>query len=112
MALASEQLIIGIHSPRTVVGISTTLSMIPKCTRTPLSLAAGARGWGIHALQRFSFMKIMWWITGSTIVGMVFVIFWLVFVSRTDLQNAFIPFTFLAGMVMVGLAVPQLLDID
>jgi hypothetical protein len=112
MALASEQLVIGIHSPQTVSGISTTLSMIPKCTVTPLSLDAGAEGWGIHALQRFSLMKIMWWVIGLTFVGIVFVICWLVFVSKTDLQNAFIPFTFLAGMVMVGLAVPQLLDVD
>jgi hypothetical protein len=53
LALASEQLIIGIHSPETVSGISNTLSMIPKCTLPPLPLNSGAEGWGIHVLQRF-----------------------------------------------------------
>jgi len=105
MALASEQLIIGMHYPQTVAGNSTTLSMIPKSTRTPLSPNTGAEGWGLHALQRFSLIKIMWWLIGLTF-------FWLSFVSKTDLQNAFIPFTFLAGMVMIGLAVPQLLEVD
>jgi hypothetical protein len=112
MALASEQLIIGMHYPQTVAGNSTTLSMIPKSTRTPLSPNTGAEGWGLHALQRFSLIKIMWWLIGLTFFGLVFVICWLSFVSKTDLQNAFIPFTFLAGMVMIGLAVPQLLEVD
>jgi hypothetical protein len=112
MALAAEQLILGIYAPQKLSGVTTTLSMIPKYQCVPLRPETDSDGWGIHALQRFSLMKILWWILGLTITGIVFVVFWLVFVDKTDLQNAFVPFTFLAGMVMIGLAVPQLLDVD
>ena len=66
----------------------------------------------MHALPRFSLWKILAWIASLAIIGLVFVIFWLVFIDKTDLQNAFIPFTFLATMIMIGLGVPQLLELD
>ncbi|CZR59541.1 uncharacterized protein PAC_09435 [Phialocephala subalpina] len=112
MAIAAEQLIIGMSYPEKFSGSSSTISMIPKSTRPPLPLDAGSEGWGLHGLQRFSLMKILAWVIGLWIFGLVFVILWLVFVSKTDLQNTFIPFTFLASMVMLGLGVPQLLDVD
>lgn len=112
MALASEQLVVGMHYPNKFRGSASTLSMIPKFTDAPLSLDAGAEGWGVHALQRFSLTKIIWWIAGITLFGFIFVVLWLVYVSRTDLQNAFVPYTFLASMLVFGLAIPQILDVD
>ena len=71
----------------------------------------GEEGWGLHAVQGFSLFKILVWITALTVLGLLFVLFWLLFVDKTDLQNAFVPATFLSTMIFLGLAVPQMLRI-
>ena len=118
MKIAASELIAGIHQPHGVRGRTTTLKMIPKRIRSESANGtssddwSSSEEWGMHAMPRFSLWKILAWIASLAILGLVFVIFWLVFVDRTDLQNAFIPFTFLATMVMIGLGVPQLLEVD
>ena len=118
MEVAAKELIAGIHQPHEGRGRTTTLNMIPKRIRNERANGTSSddwvslEEWGMHALPRFSLWKILAWIASLAILGLVFVIFWLVFIDKTDLQNAFIPFTFLATMVMIGLAVPQLLDVD
>lgn len=114
MKIAATQLIAGIYRPEKASGIKTTLEMIPKRIMTqPGSLStSSSEGWGIHALQRFSLWKIMTWIAFLTVLGLSFVAFWLVYIDKTNLQNAFMPYTFLATMVMIGLGVPQLLEVD
>ena len=118
MAIAATQLVDGIHQPHEGRGTTTTLDMIPKRIRNGSSNGTSSddwrssEEWGMHALPRFSLWKILAWIASLTILGLVFVVFWLVFIDKTDLQNAFIPFTFLATMVMIGLGVPQLLEVD
>jgi hypothetical protein len=74
--------------------------------------SASPEDWGMHALQRFSLWKIMTWIALLTILGPVFVVFWLVYIDKTDLQHAFMPYAFLATMVLIGLGVPQFLEVD
>lgn len=54
----------------------------------------------------------MTWIALLTILGPVFVVFWLVYIDKTDLQHAFMPYAFLATMVLIGLGVPQFLEVD
>ena len=112
------ELIAGIHEPYEGRGITDTLKMIPKRIRNEPANGTSSddwrssEEWGMHALPRFSLWKILAWIASLAILGLVFVIFWLVFIDKTDLQNAFIPFTFLATMAMIGLGVPQLLEVD
>lgn len=118
MKIAASELIAGIHQPHEVKGRTTTLDMIPKRIRNERANGtssddwSSSEEWGMHALPRFSLWKILVWIVSLAILGLVFVIFWLVFIDKTDLQNAFIPFTFLATMIMIGLGVPQLLEVD
>ncbi len=118
MKIAASELIAGIHQPNECRGRTTTLNMIPKRIRNKCANGTSSddwgssEEWGMHALPRFSLWKILAWTASMTILGLAFVIFWLVFIDKTDLQNAFIPFTFLATMVMISLGVPQLLEID
>ena len=112
MKIASEQLITGMHkpiNPRDHAG--GTLAMIPKRKNMTLDYRTGEEGWGLHAVQGFSMFKILVWIIGLTILGLLFVFFWLLFVDKTDLQNAFVPATFLTTMIFIGLAVPQILRV-
>ena len=118
MKIAASELIAGIHQPRGGRGRTTTLNMVPRRIRNGCANGTSSddwgssNEWGMHALPRFSLWKILAWIASLTFLGLVFVILWLVFINRTDLQNAFIPFTFLATMVIIGLGVPQLLEVD
>ena len=115
MKIAEAQIIAGIHGSVLASGLTNTLEMIPKKLATPPQGGPDVNepgSWGMHARQRFSLWKIMAWIVSLTIIGLVFVILWLVFIDRTDLQNAFVPYTFLATMVLIGMGVPQLLDVD
>lgn len=66
----------------------------------------------MHARQGFSLWKIIYWVVGMTIVGLIFVVLWLCLVRKMDLQNAFIPFTFMAMVMTLGLAIPQYLGVD
>ena len=112
MKIAASELIAGIHQPHGGRDRTTTLNMYPKRIRNEHANGTSSDDWGMHALPRFSLWKILAWIASLTILGLVFVMSWLVFINKTDLQNAFIPFTFLATMVMIGLGVPQLLEVD
>ena len=118
LKIAASEQIAGIHQPHGGRGRTTTLNMIPKRIRNELANGTSSddwgssEEWGMHALPRFSLWKILAWIASLAILGLVFVIFWLVFIDKTDLQNAFIPFTFLVTMVMIGLGIPQLLEVD
>ena len=114
MKIAEAQIVAGIHGSVLASGLTNTLEMIPKKLATPPQGGPNVHleSWGMHARQRFSLWKIMAWLVSLTIMGLVFVILWLVFIDKTDLQNAFVPYTFLATMVLIGIGVPQLLDVD
>ena len=113
MEMASKQHVIGMyksieHHQTQRVG---TLAMIPKKTNTPIDDQMGEEGWGLHAVQGYTLSKILVWIAALTILGLVFVILWLLLVDKTDLQNAFVPATFLSTMAFIGLAIPQILGV-
>ncbi|RAO73074.1 uncharacterized protein BHQ10_009086 [Talaromyces amestolkiae] len=109
MAIASEQILAGIHDPSKVVG-NDTLEMIPKKVDPLLQPHKGAEGWGLHAVQGWSMWKIVLWMGALTVVGLLFVVLWLVLVDSKDLQNAFTPGMFLVAMLCLALGVPQFLD--
>ena len=112
MKIAAEELIAGIHQPEGGRDRTETLIRIPQRLRATTAEGTDSEDWGMHALSRFSLRKFLAWVVFLTILGLAFVIFWLVFIDKKDLQNAFIPFTFLATMIMIGLGVPQYLEVD
>ncbi|KAI4217675.1 MAG: hypothetical protein LQ351_000271 [Letrouitia transgressa] len=113
MMIAATQLIDGLHHPkRRNGGDDRTLRMIPKRIVDQSGPDVEPEDWGIYARSRFSLWKIMAWIATLTILGLVFVIYWLTTISKTDLQNAVVPYTFFATTIIIGLGVPQFLDVD
>ena len=113
MMIAAKQLIHILHHPdRAVRGDNRTLRMIPKRILTHRCESDDVEEWGIYARSQFSLWKILLWMTILTVLGLIFVVFWLVFVNKRDLQNAVVPYIFLATMALVGLGIPQVLDVD
>lgn len=112
MAIAAKQLVIGMYEAKSDLRqANDTLAMVPKNTTAALAAEMGTEGWGLHAVQGYSLSKVLTWIAVLTLLGLVFVVFWLSFVNKTDLQNAFLPAMFLGTMLLMALAVPQLLGI-
>ncbi|KAL1961902.1 hypothetical protein VTN77DRAFT_935 [Rasamsonia byssochlamydoides] len=109
MAIASQQIIAGMYNPAKLWG-NTTIAMIPKKTDSTLASDVGTEGWGLYAVQGWSLWKIVLWICACNFIGMVFVVLWLVLVDKTDLQNAFVPATFLVTMLCLAIGIPQYLD--
>jgi predicted Kef-type K+ transport protein len=82
--------------------------LIPK-KRIPPSLqnTMGTEGWGLHAVQGWSVLKIISWFIVTQVFGFVFVPLWLTLVNKTDLQNAFTPLIFFSTSVMVAFGICQ-----
>lgn len=110
MLIAAEQIIEGIRYPDRVSGLQTFF-LVPKRLDPVPTWVMGVEGWGIHAVQGWSLWKVVSWFGAVTVIGMVFVVLWLIYVSKTDLQNAFIPIMFLLTMMMIVMGVPQLMNI-
>lgn len=113
MIMASTRIVKGLRDPKLGQGTVETLQMIPKKNVPPtLQNTTGAEGWGLYAMQGLSFLKILsWWII-SLVFGFVFVSLWPTLVSKKDLQNAFVPVTFLSGSFMIGFGICQFFTAD
>lgn len=109
MAMASVQIVAGMHDPSKVEG-NSTLEMIPKKVDALLEPDKGAEGWGLHAVQGWSMWKIVFWFGALGMVGMLFMVLWLVLVDPKDLQNAFTPVMALMTILGLAVAIPQYLD--
>ena len=90
----------------------TTIGLVPKKIDGPLYPTCSAEGWGIRAVQGFSLYKILAWIGSLSFLGLLFAGLWLALMGKADLQNAFVPYSFLATMLMMALGIPQFLDVD
>ncbi|KAJ8106367.1 hypothetical protein ONZ43_g7088 [Nemania bipapillata] len=111
MKLAGIQIVAGLRCPEKVPqNEKMILGIIPKKLTPPrVERESRAVGWGLHAKPGFSLKKIIIWIVATELVGLVFVILWLSCINSVDLQNAFIPVTFMTMLVAIGLGIPQLL---
>jgi hypothetical protein len=100
VAIAAEQIIYLMHHADQPNAIRETLALVPKKSEKHLSKSTLGpdEGWEIRALQRWALYQILTSIGTLTALGFTFVVLWLVIVNKTDLQNAFVPVTFLATM--------------
>jgi hypothetical protein len=111
MKLLAKQLVSGLHHPRVARGEHTMIGILPRKDNPPaLPLDMGTKGWGLHAKRSFHVRKFLWWLVGVFLVNAVFVVLWLVCVSPTDLQNAFVPGTIVLAFFTLGLAVLQMYE--
>ena len=85
--------------------------MVPANTGPSILEIDGHQGWGIHAVQGYSLMKFLNWMMVLTVLGMVFLVVWLVKVDEKDLVNALAPLMFFYTTVLVVLGIPQVLGV-
>lgn len=108
--MIAEEVLRGIHDP--VAGRDEThlTGEIPKKRNPPqLPEVRGTEAYGLQAMQGLSLRRVCWWTAVSYTLGLAFVVFWLSFVDKLDLQTAFVPVTFLATMLVGALAATQVL---
>ena len=111
MRLLAKQIVRGLHHPRAARGEDTMKLGLPRKTTPPaLLLHMGTKGWGLHAKRSFHVRKFLWWLVVMFLLNAVFVALWLVYISPTDLQNAFVPGMIVLTAVTVGLGVLQMYE--
>ncbi|KAI0163534.1 kinase-like domain-containing protein [Pestalotiopsis sp. NC0098] len=106
--VVARNILCGIHDTAAGAGETDLIDHILK-KRVPHQLNTSAAAYGLRAMQGLSLKKICWWMAVSYILGLAFIIFWLSFVDKLDLQNAFMPVTVLATMLVGALATTQVL---
>ena len=109
MLIAAKQVMAGMSNPKCSNRMRQTLDMIPKKSDGPLDPKHGSCGWGMRAVQGYSFKKILWVLIFDLIFGLVCFALWLILVSKKDLQNAIVAPTWLFALFMCSVAIPPLL---
>ncbi|SCV54173.1 uncharacterized protein FFB14_13510 [Fusarium fujikuroi] len=108
MRAAGLQMVFGLRDPKKGRGETTIVDMLPKKRNPPpFSKRISEPGWGLHAKMGFSQRRFLAWLVFCIILGGIFVVFWLVFINKTDLQNAYIPTFLFATMLTVALGLLQ-----
>ncbi|KAI4592426.1 hypothetical protein KJ359_011237 [Pestalotiopsis sp. 9143b] len=106
--VVARNVLCGIHDTEAGAGETDLIDHILK-KRNPPQLDTRADAYGLRAMQGLSLKKICWWTAVSCILGLAFFVFWISFVDKLDLQNAFMPVTVLAMMLAGVLATTQVL---
>ncbi|KAK2023907.1 hypothetical protein LX32DRAFT_570828 [Colletotrichum zoysiae] len=110
MKLAAIQIVNGLRDPKSVRGKKDMIRMIPKKTIPPdFQKRMGAYGWGIYAEMGWSLKRMLWWLVFCFVATSIFVVIWLACISKTDLQNAFVPSTIVLGVFTIVLGMAQML---
>lgn len=108
MRAAELQMVFGLRDPKKGRGETTIIDMLPKKTNPPpFSKKMSEPGWGLHAKMGFSQRRFLAWLIFCIILGGIFVVFWLIFISKTDLQNVYIPTFLFATILTVALGLLQ-----
>ncbi|KAK8076352.1 serine threonine kinase [Apiospora phragmitis] len=99
----AEQIVHGLANPSSARDKRTVIQMVPKkLTPPPFERRMGEEGWGIDIKVAFSVTKIPIWLSSRTLLTLGFVTAWLSLIKSTDLTNAFVPTSFLVGIVTVA----------
>ncbi|KAK2766330.1 serine/threonine protein kinase [Colletotrichum kahawae] len=110
MKLAAIQIVNGLRNPKSVREKKDMIRIIPKKTIPPDSQKRiGACGWGMYAEMGWALKTILWWLIFCFVSTSIFVVIWLACISKTDLQNAFVPATIVLGVFTLVLGLAQTL---
>lgn len=109
MRAAEVQMVFGLRNPAKGRGKKTMINMVPKkLNPPPFARKVKEPGWGLHAKMGFSWRRFRVCMIVCTVANAVFVALWLVYISHTDLQNAFVPATVTMGLLFGTLVVLQM----
>ncbi|KAK2017140.1 kinase-like protein [Colletotrichum eremochloae] len=105
MQLMAETILQGIQEPEPGRNGRAVLDGIPKLQAPPgIHKKQYNSGWGFYTTQGYCLMKVLLWVGMTLSPGVVFAMAWLSSVNALDLQNAFVPISFLAGLFTIMLA--------
>ncbi|KAF5543944.1 serine threonine kinase [Fusarium mexicanum] len=108
MRAAGLQMVFGLRDPKKGRGETTIIDMLPKKRNPPpFSKRISEPGWGLHAKMGFSQRRFLAWLCFCIILGGIFVAFWLAFINKTDLQNAYIPTFVIVALLTVAMGLLQ-----
>jgi hypothetical protein len=109
MKITAKQIIKGLKGKDAQHGSTSTLNAVPKhlfaSSGTQLYQAPGMgwkqykHAWGICAVQGWALHKILLSVMIILIIGLGFLVVWLVCISKTDLQNGSVPLVLMLTMV-------------
>lgn len=109
MRAAGVQMVFGLSDPSKARGEKTIIDMLPKKVNPPpFAKKVKEPGWGLHAKMGFSQRRLLVWLLFCFVSNGIFVSLWLVYISKTDLQNAFVPTSVATFAMTLGLAVLQM----
>jgi hypothetical protein len=111
MAMIAEDLIELMNNPKQVHNTREEIEKIPRDLKGPFEATIGEPAWGIHAIQGRSVRKFLAWNFLLVAIGITGAILWIVFVDPKDLQSAAVPYTALATIITVGMAMATQLGI-
>ncbi|OBS29445.1 hypothetical protein FPOA_03381 [Fusarium poae] len=102
------QMVFGLRDPKKGRGERSIIGMLPKKKNPPpFSRRISEPGWGLHAKMGFSQRRFIVWLLLCVVLCAAFVVLWLVFISKTDLQNAFVPSALGAALLVIPLGLLQ-----
>ncbi|KAH8734201.1 hypothetical protein BGZ61DRAFT_585835 [Ilyonectria robusta] len=106
MQLMAETILQGLQKPELGRHGRAVLDGIPKLRAPPgLHKRQYNSGWGFYTTQGFCLVKILRWVGAILSPGVAFVLVWLSLISAVDLQNAFVPMSFLTSLVAIILGI-------
>ncbi|KAI8307527.1 protein kinase [Colletotrichum sp. SAR11_240] len=112
MQIMAEIILHGIQVPDRVKGSKAVLQGIPKLRTPPGILKKQLNsGCGFYAIQGYCLTKILFWVGVMLSPGLAFIVVWLSVVGALDLQNAFVPITFLSGLIAIILGISMILGV-
>lgn len=83
------------------------LDLMPKRVSGRLERGARAEGWGLQPTEGLSFWKLVALLLLVWLATLLFAVWWMM-VHPGDFQNAFVPATYAASVVAVGVVLPEL----
>lgn len=101
-------MVFGLRDPKKGRGETTIIDMLPKkINPPPLPKRISEPGWGLHAKMGFSQRRFLLWLFFCVVLGGIFVVFWLISINKTDLQNAYIPTFIFTALLTVAMGLLQ-----
>lgn len=112
MQIMAEIIIHGIRDPELGKKSNAVLQGIPKLKTPPgMEMKQWNSGCGFYAVQGYCLMKILFWVGVMLSPALAFIVVWLSVVGALDLQNAFVPITFLSGLIAIVLGISMMLGV-
>lgn len=106
--ILAHVIIQGVMRPKEFERQHQTIPLLPKRKiPPPFERRRAAEGWGVRVTMGFSVRKFARWLAVCMFASILFAVVWLTCIDKTELQNAFIPFTLFLTFLSILLVMMQ-----